>query len=120
VTERKRLQTESGVNGVSILFELYALYEFDPIHDMVIDRMHLTFNMLKREFINHIWPDIGDNLDTPINARDHTIGGLINRTDFGSALDAVPWPREERASGVPRLQSLTDKLGSWKSNEFKK
>jgi hypothetical protein len=48
------------------------------------------------------------------------VGGLINHGDFGSALNAVPWPKEERASGVARLKSLTDKLGSWKSNEFKK
>lgn len=101
-TEKKRLQTESGVSGVSILFELHALYGFNPIKDLVIDRMHLTFNMLKREFMDHIWLDIEEN------------------ADFQMALGAVAWPKEEMASGVARLRQLTDKLGSWKSNEFKK
>jgi succinate dehydrogenase/fumarate reductase-like Fe-S protein len=73
VTERKRLQTETGVTGVSFLFELYSLYAFDPVKDMVIDRMHLTFNMLKREFIDQMWVDMGINSDIPINDRDPTV-----------------------------------------------
>ena len=51
VSEWKRLQTETGVSGLSDLCSLYDLYRFDPVQDMVIDRMHLTFNMLKRELI---------------------------------------------------------------------
>ena len=58
VTQQKTLQTESGVTGISILVELFRLYEFDPVRNMVIDRMHLTFNMLKREFMTKIWADI--------------------------------------------------------------
>jgi len=120
ITERKRRQTETGVTGVSTLFELYALYNFDPAQDMVIDRMHLTFNMLKREFRDQMWMDIGQNVHRPINARDPTVGGLVVHGDFEKALEAVPWPKEGKASGVARLKSLTDKSGSWKSNEFKK
>lgn len=56
--ERQRLQKESGVSGVTILYTLHKLYGFDPVHDMVIDRMHLCFNLLRKEFIDKIWPDI--------------------------------------------------------------
>ena len=45
---QKEIQLETGIRGVSILLKLYKLYKFDPIRDMVIDRMHLSFNMLKR------------------------------------------------------------------------
>ena len=42
-TERKQIQTETGVCGVCCLFDLYNLYGFDPIQDMLVDRMHLVF-----------------------------------------------------------------------------
>ena len=118
--DRQRIQTETGVTGVSILFDLYSLYKFDPVLDMVIDRMHLTFNMLKREFIDKMWVDMGDNLGRMVNDRNPDNGGLLNHGEFGHALDAIHWPKEEQASGVAKLRSLTDKLGSWKTNEFKK
>lgn len=35
--------TKSGVTGISILFELFHLYKFDPVKDVKIDRMHLTY-----------------------------------------------------------------------------
>lgn len=119
-TERQKLQRESGVSGVTILFTLRKLYGFDPVNDMVIDRMHMCFNLLRKEFIDKIWPDVGDNADVPVNDRNPADGGLVNREDFGRALDAVQWTREEKARGVARLKSLTDKLGSWKSDEFVK
>ncbi len=108
------------MSGISILFELYYLYEFNPAHDLVVDRMHLTFNMLKREFIDKIWADVNNNAQTDVNARDPDVGGLIDHNDFGIALNHVSWPKEEREKGVAKLRSLTDKLGTWKSNEFKR
>lgn len=116
--ERQRLQKESGVSGVSILYTLHKLY--DPVHDMVIDRMHLCFNLLRKEFIDKIWPDIGGNADVSVTERTRAAGGLVERGAFGKALDAVQWTREEKARGVAKLKSLTDKLGSWKSDEFVK
>ena len=120
VTERKQLQTETGVAGLTVLAELHKLYAFDPVRDMVIDRMHVAFNMLKREFVDLIWADMGENSVRPVNNRDPKVGGLVNRNEFASALDAVVWPREEKASGVARVRSLTDKMGGWKSNDYKK
>ncbi|XP_048576071.1 uncharacterized protein LOC125557470 [Nematostella vectensis] len=117
---RQLLVTSSGVCGLSILFVLYRLYGFDPVKDMVIDRMHLTFNMIKREFLEKMWKDMGDNATLPVNERDPQSGGLLNRADFSAALEAVNWTTEEKAKGVARLKSLTDKLGAWKSNEFKR
>lgn len=119
-TERQKLQRESGVSGVSILYTLHKLYGFDPVHDIMIDRMHLCFNLLRKEFIDKIWPDVAGNADLPVNDRTPASGGLIDRGSFGKALDAVRWTREEKARGVARLKSLTDKLGSWKSDEFVK
>jgi len=95
-TERQRLSTDTGVTGVSVLFQLYMLYGFDPVQDMVIDRMHLTFNMLKREFIDKMWADMGDNKGRPVNSRQPEFGGLIDHGEFGHALDAVCWPTEEK------------------------
>ena len=118
--ERLRLQRESGVSGVSILYTLHKLYGFDPVNDMEIDRMHLCFNLLPKEFINKIWPDVADNADVPINDRTPMAGGLVDRDSFAEALNAMKWTREEKAKGVARLKSLTDKLGSWKSDEFVK
>lgn len=120
VTERKRVQTETGLSGLTVLTDLHKLYAFDPVRDMVIDRMHVAFNMLKREFVERIWADMGENADQPVNNRDPNVGGLVNRNEFASALNAVAWPREEKASGVARVKSLTDKMGGWKSNDYKK
>lgn len=118
--ERLEIQRETGVCGKSILFELYRLYGFDPVHDMVIDRMHNTFNMLKKEFLEKMWPELGDNEGLPVNERSPDNGGLLNRGDFSKAITAVRWTTEEYQKGVARLKSLTDKLGGWKSNEFKR
>lgn len=105
---------------MSILFDLYKLYKFDPILDMTIDRMHLTFNMLKREFLSKMWPDLGDNAGKAVDDRDPEVGGLIVRGEFNSALQAIKWTSEEVGKGVARMKTLTDKLGGWKSNEFKR
>ena len=40
-------------------------------------------------------------------------GGLVDRGEFGKALNVVRWTREEKARGA-------DKLGSWKCHEFVK
>jgi hypothetical protein len=119
-TERQTIQRETGVKGISILFELHKLYGFDPIKDMVIDRMHVCFNMLKREFIDKIWADIGENSGKEVNDRDQAVGGLVDRHDFAEALTFVNWTTDQRASGVARLKSLTDHLGGWKTAEFNK
>ncbi len=113
--QRQQIQTETGVSGVSILFRLYKLYKFDPVLDMTIDRMHLTFNMLKREFLEKMWADMAKNA---VNDRDPELGGLLVREEFKNALECVNWTTEEKEKGVARMKSLTDKLGSWKSNEF--
>lgn len=118
--QRQQIQTETGVTGVSILFNLYKLYKFDPVLDMTIDRMHLTFNMLKREFLDKMWADLAENADKAVNDRDPAAGGLLVRDEFKRALECVNWTNEEKEKGVARMKSLTDKLGSWKSNEFKR
>ena len=55
IAARQLIQRETGASGVSFLYNLNRLYGFDPIKDMVIDRMHLSSNMIKREFIDKIW-----------------------------------------------------------------
>jgi hypothetical protein len=118
--QRRQIQVATGVSGLSILFDLYKLYKFDPILDMAIDRMPLTFNMLKKEFLEKMWSDLGNNVDKEIDDRDPSIGGLLSRLEFSTALKAVKWTTEEKATGVARLSSLSDKLGGWKSNEYKR
>ena len=118
--ERRRIQLETGVRGVSVLFKLHKLYGFDPIKDMVIDRMHLCFNMLKREFLENMWVDMGDNSARPVNDRDPADGGLLFRDELRDALAKVQWTREQKASGSASVSSLSDKLGGWKSDQFLK
>ena len=117
---QKEIQLETGIRGVSILFKLYKLYKFDPIRDMVIDRMHLSFNMLKREFLDKMWSEMGTNSSKPVNERDPSEGGLLFHDEFQSALNMVEWTREQRASGSASVKCLTDKLGGWKSDQFLK
>ena len=87
---------------------------------MTIDRMHLTFNMLKREFVEKMWADSGENAGIQVNDRDPAVCGLLVRDEFRHALESVNWTYEEKEKGVARMKTLTDKLGSWKSNEFKR
>lgn len=117
---RQRLQKESGVSWVSILYALHKLYGFDPVGDMVIDRVHLCSNLWRKEFTDQIWPDIGGNANVSVTDRTPAAGGLVEWGAFGKALTAVQWTREEKARGVARLKSLIDKFGSWKSDEFVK
>jgi hypothetical protein len=86
---------------------------------MTIDRMHLAFNMLK-EFLEKMWADLGENVARGVNDSDPNEGGLLVREEFKQALECVKWTCEEKEKGVAKLKSLTDKLGAWKSNEFKR
>lgn len=119
-TQRKQIQTETGVCGVCCLFELYDLYGFDPVQDMLVDRMHLVFNMLKREFLEKFWSDIGENINVEVNERDPSDGGLLLHGDFSDAFKYVKWTAEQKASGVGKLKHLNDSLGGWKHAEFLK
>lgn len=119
-TQRKKIQTETGVSGVSCLFELYHLYGLDPINDMTVDRMHLVFNMLKREFLDKFWANAEENINEEVNQRDSAVGGLLLHGDFSDALKYVKWTTEQRASGVAKMKHLSDKPGGWKDAEFLK
>ena len=46
--EKQQIRLETGVSGVCVLFQLYTLCGFDPMKDLVVDRMHLTFNLMKK------------------------------------------------------------------------
>lgn len=87
---------------------------------MTIDRMHVVFNMLKKEFLEKMWADLGENAVREVNDRVPNDGGLLVREELKQALGSVEWTCEEKEKGVARLNTLTDKLGGWKSNEFKR
>ena len=118
--EKDDIRLQTGVCGVSILFQLHTLCGFDPVHDLVVDRMHVTFNMLKKEFLVYIWADLDENAERDVNERDPRIGGLVSRNDFKEHLKHVKWTKKQKASGVPSTKSLTDKLGGWKADDFLK
>lgn len=67
-----------------------------------------------------MWADLGQNAGAEMNARDPDVGGLIDREEFRHALECVNWTTEEKEKGVARMKTLNDKLGGWKSNEFKR
>ena len=87
---------------------------------MNVDRMHLVFNMLKREFLDKLWPNAEENINEDVNDRDPAVGGLLLHGDFSDALKHVKWTTEQRASGVAKMKHLSDKLGGWKHAEFLK
>ena len=108
------------MKGVSILFKLYELYGFDPVNDMVVDRMHMNFNMLKREFASYILTDMKETSNRGVNGRDPAVGGLSHKGDFEEALKAVCWTKEQKESGIPTYNSYTDSLGGWKTDQYMK
>lgn len=118
--EKNEIRLQTGVSGVSILFQLHTLCGFDLVNDLVVDRMHLTFNTLKKEFLMYIWADLGENADRDIDERDPSVGGLVSRNDLKEHLEHVKWTKQQKASGVPSTKSLTDKLGGWKADDFLK
>jgi hypothetical protein len=87
---------------------------------MLVDRMHLVFNMLKREFIDKFWSNIDENINVEVNDRNPDVGGLLLHGDFSDALKHVKWTKEQKASGVGKLKHLDDSLGGWKHAEFLK
>ena len=52
---------------------------------MTIDQLHLTFNMLKREFLEKMWADMGENAGKSLNNRDPAVGGVLVREEFKHA-----------------------------------
>ena len=118
--QRNEIRLTTGVCGLGVLTELSSLYDFDPVRDVVIDRMHLCFNLLKKELQTYIWAELGENRERGVNERNPKDGGLICRNAFKEALEKVKWTKQQRATGVPNSKSLTDKLGGWKANEYLK
>ncbi len=56
------ISLECGVNGESVFYQLYDLYGFDPIQDLVIDAMHtIVLNLILREFEHLIFASMGSN-----------------------------------------------------------
>ena len=118
--QHQAIRRATGVTGKTILLELHKLYKFDPIKDMVTDKMHLSFNMLKKEFLDKMWCDAGENAARPVEQRDPEVGGLLIRTELKDNLEKVLWTKEQRASGVAKIECLSEKLGGWKSDEYLK
>ena len=59
--EKEESRKEFGVPGRSVLYKLYSLYGFDPVQDMVVDRMHLTYT---EEGGGSLWNNCGSILVT--------------------------------------------------------
>lgn len=85
--------------GLSVQFQIYTLYKFDPVKDFVIDRMRLSFNTLKKEFLTYMWPDMGDNGAHEINQGDPNVAGLISINQFRESLQHVKWTKNNK--GIP-------------------
>ena len=85
---------------------------------MMMDRMHLSFNMLKHEFLEKMWINMRDNSSKPVNERNPEDGGLVVHEELQCALHIVEWTREQKARGSASVKCLTDKLGGWKSDQY--
>ena len=70
--------------------------------------------MLKREFLDKFWLDVGENINVEVNERDPNVGGLLLHGDFSDRLKYVKWTSEQ---SVGKLKHLNDKLCSWKHAE---
>ena len=98
--------------------------EFDPIRDLVIDAMHaIVLNLVRREFEQLIFSNMGPNADKPVEARNPRDGGVLHRNDLITALSKVRWTTELRDGRLPTLNpkvSSNSKLGNWKAEDYGK
>ena len=65
------------------------MYLFDRIKDIIINRMHLLFNMLKREFLEKMWIDIRETSSKPVNERNPEDCGLVVHEELQRAQNNV-------------------------------
>ena len=81
-----------------MFFQLSTPCRFDPIKDVVVHGMHLTFNLIKKDFWLYSWPEMNENAEE-INDRDPAVGGLVARGDFKDRRKEVKWTTKRTASG---------------------
>ena len=53
VTIRRKLASQSGFTGLSILHRLYHLYQFDILRDLVFDSMHTLILRVVHRHLQH-------------------------------------------------------------------
>lgn len=100
-TVRKKLSSQHGYTGVSVLHELHSLYGFDVIRDLVYDVHHnLPLNVIKNQIDRLI-----DN-------------GILNPKQVEQRLQKIPWTNEFTCGRQP--VGFDTRRGHWKAEEYKK
>lgn len=100
-TVRKKLSSQHGYTGLSVLHELHPLYGFDVIRDLVYDIHHnLPLNVIKNQ------------VDRLVET------GILNSKQVEQRMQQIPWSREFTSGRQP--VGFHTRRGHWKAEEYKK
>ena len=98
---RKRLSSEKGYTGLSSLHQLYGLYQFNVIKDLVYDVHHnLPLNVIKNQL------DRLDELE------------MLDLFKVNEKLKSIPWTAELKNGHLPT--DFVKRRGYWKAEDFQK
>ena len=100
-TVRKKLSSQNGYTGLSVLHELHLLYGFDVIKDLVYDIHHnLPLNVIKNQ------------VDRLVET------GILNSKQIEQRMQQMPWSREFTSGRQP--VGFHTRRGHWKAEEYTK
>ena len=100
-TVRKKMSSQHGYTGLSVLRELHPLYGFDVIKDLVYDIHHnLPLNVIKNQ------------VDRLVET------GILNSKQVEQRMQQIPWSHEFTSGRQP--VGFHTCRGHWKAEEYMK
>ena len=100
-TVRKKLSSQNGYTGLSVLHELNPLYDFDVIRDLVYDIHHnLPLNVVKNQ------------VDRLVEI------GIVNSNQVEQRIQKIPWTNQFTSGRQP--VGFHSRRGHWKAEEYVK
>ena len=97
---RKKLSSQYGFTGISVLHQLHALYGFDILKDLVYDIHHLLpLNLIKNQIDRFVEE------------------GLLNPKDVERKLRTFPWTSDLKEGRVPTGFDIGVVIGRHKNTE---
>jgi len=100
-SKRKQLSSKKGFTGLSILHQLYPLYGFNVLKDLVYDIHHaLPLNVIKNQIDRFVEE------------------GILDPKKVEKRLESVPWTSELKDGRMP--SGFDKRRGHWKAEEYQK
>lgn len=100
-SNRKKLSSEYGYTGVSLLHQLHGLYGFDVLQDCVYDIHHnFPLNVIKNQ------------IDRMVEER------IIDSQEVERNISKIPWTTALSAGRMP--SGFHSRRGFWKAEEYRK